>query len=318
MSAKVVVIGAGNIGTRHLQAILKCGESLEIFAVEPNKDAQKKSQEILGKISSRISYFIEIDELPKTIDIAIVAVNSGVRRQAVEQLLAYSSVKYMILEKVLFPYVKDYPEVEELLRNHDVKTWVNCARRSWPYTQTLKEYFCESSTISMCVRGNMWGLGCNSIHFIDFLSHLTGRLDPVNIDISGLDDTIIPSKRSGYVEFTGELNVQIGPHNLKLISSQGVFDGFDIDIKSERIECHIKEKESSGVNFITNLSFGTCREELFEVPFQSSLTTQVLTNLLLTGTCPLTLYNDSIRLHVPMLRAFAEKLNGGSEYCNIT
>lgn len=314
----IAVIGAGNIGTRHLQAILKYDDPLQIFALEPSKDAQKRSQDVLGDISSRISYLNEVNELPKAIDIAILAVSSGVRRQAVEQLLAHGSVKYMILEKVLFPYVKDYPEVEELLRRYTVKTWVNCARRSWPYTRVLKAYFRESSKISMCIRGNMWGLGCNTIHYIDLLSHLTSCLGPLCVDISGLDDTIISSKRTGYVEFTGELNVQIGSHTLKLVSSQGVFDGFAIDIKSERIECCIKEKGSSGINSITDLSLGTCRQEPFEVPFQSSLTTQVVADLLRTGTCSLTPYNDSIKLHVPMLRAFAEKLNGGSEYCNVT
>lgn len=318
MVSTVVVIGAGNIGSRHLQAINKCEKELKVFAVEPMAIAQKRSREILGTTSQYINYVDKIEDLPTNIDIAIAAVNSGVRRQAVEQLLTHSSLKYMILEKVLFPYVKDYAEVGEIFQNYGVRAWVNCARRSWPYTKKLKEYFEKSKMISICLQGNMWGLGCNTIHYIDFLTYLTGCFDPIFVDTSALDKDIIPSKRDGYVEFTGELNIQIGPHHLKLISSPGDFNGFIFDIRSEMLSCYITEKGSEGFNVITDLSTGIQRTESFEVPFQSNLTTQVVSDLLDTGNCQLTTYEDSAKLHIPMLRAFAMKVNQGQEYCNIT
>lgn len=314
----IAVIGAGNIGTRHLQAITKCEEDHKVFAVEPTTEAQSKSREMLGAAGQGVGYVSKVEDLPAVIDIAILAVNSGIRRRIAEQLLAHSSVQYMILEKVLFPYVKDYAEVEKLLQKHKVKAWVNCARRSWSYTRTLKGYFERSTAVSMRVQGNMWGLGCNTIHYIDLLSHLTNCQGPIQVDISALDEEIIPSKREGYVEFTGELNIQLGPHRLKLVSSRGENNGFVIDIQSKRLSCHITEKGSEGVNLITDNSTGLKRTELFEVPFQSSLTTQVVQDLLRTGTCPLTTYRDSVKLHIPMLQAFAKKINNEQEYCNIT
>ena len=206
---KVAVIGAGNIGTRHLQAIAKCDEDIELYAVEPVLEAAERSQEMVLNMPERrvqsIHYCDNIEKLPLAVDAAVIATGSLARRKVTEQLLAHASVKYLILEKVLFPCIEDYHAVGQLLVEKGVTAWVNCVRRSWPYMQTLKDRIGGKTPVTMSVEGNMWGIACNTIHYLDTLAWFTECDAPIEFDIGGLDDDVIDSKRSGYVEFTGEL-----------------------------------------------------------------------------------------------------------------
>lgn len=320
----IAVIGAGNIGTRHLQAITKCREDIRIYAVEPVPAAVEKSREMIknteGKHIQDVTYCASIDELPEQIAAAIVATGSMARRAVTEQLLAHADVSYLILEKVLFPRVADYSAVGELLRARGVKAWVNTVRRSWPAFRALKERFDWSGPISLSVEGTMWGLGCNTIHFLDLLYWLGGCKGEVSFDISGLDDGVISSKRSGYIEFTGELRASVGDDRLTCIShrAETIVPGFVIDIQSPQAACRIEETPSDAIITITETASGRTWSEPFEVSFQSSLTNGVISDLLNTGDCALAPYEESARLHVPMIEAFLQKLDNGSDCCNIT
>ena len=235
-----------------------------------------------------------------------------------EELLAHATVKYLILEKVLFPQVEDYIVVKELLEQTDTKAWVNCVRRSWPYTQRLQELFAQSKQVSMHVSGNMWGIGCNTIHYVDWLCAITqSDLVPV-FDISNLDDEILESKRSGYVEFTGDLFAKLGTHSLQLTSKQGAFDGFHITIEDDAITCTMHEIGDKGTNIILNHATEEKVVEEYECPYQSNLTNRIVSPLLTENVCPLVGYKQSMREHIPMIQAFLEKIGTDSGYCNIT
>lgn len=318
MNATVAVIGAGNIGTRHLQAILKCSEVERIFAMEPSAQAVEKARQALGEEQGRVTFCSETAQLPPALDVVIVAVNSMVRRQIVEQLLAAVHVRYLILEKVLFPRVEDYEAVRQLLERTGTSAWVNCVRRSWPYTRRLQELFANSERVSMQVSGNLWGIGCNTIHYVDWLCAITkSDLVPV-FDYSRLDNEILESKRSGYVEFTGELSATLGAHTLRLISWQGVFDGFHITLEDSTKLCTLREVGDRGVNIIRDRATGAEQTEEYECPYQSNLTNRVLSTLLSKNVCPLVGYEQSARQHIPMIQTFLKKLGTKSDVCNIT
>ena len=318
MKKIIAVIGAGNIGTRHLQAILKCQEPCDVFAVEPSEVAIAKAQKILQEQYGRVTFCSKVTQLPKNLEVVIVAVSSKIRRKIVEELLIHSNVKYLILEKVLFPQVEDYIAVKQMLEKTNTKAWVNCVRRSWPYTKRLQELFSNSEHISMYVSGNMWGIGCNTIHYIDWLSAITqSDLIPV-FDISEIDDEIIASKRTGYVEFTGKLFVKLGTHNLQLTSEHGVFDGFHITIEDDNILCTLREIGDKGTNIIRNYITGENIIEEYECPYQSNLTNRIIFSLLTEGKCALVGYEQSMRQHIPMIKAFLEKMGKENGYCNIT
>ena len=46
MVANIYVIGAGNIGSRHVQSLANSLTSLNIFVIDPNKENLKKTKNI--------------------------------------------------------------------------------------------------------------------------------------------------------------------------------------------------------------------------------------------------------------------------------
>ena len=64
-----------------------------------------------------IAFYQNIDDLYEMLDVVIIATTSKSRRLVIEQLLARKKVQYLILEKVLFPALNDYDEIQKLRRN---------------------------------------------------------------------------------------------------------------------------------------------------------------------------------------------------------
>ena len=69
-TAKVAVVGAGNIGSRHLQALVKFDQPLEIHVVDPSPDALGRAAAGLGAVASNehvsVCYLGELNSLPST------------------------------------------------------------------------------------------------------------------------------------------------------------------------------------------------------------------------------------------------------------
>ena len=51
MNKRIVLIGCGNIGSRHLQSLIRFGNSVFIDIVEPDLNSKKKALSILPKNS---------------------------------------------------------------------------------------------------------------------------------------------------------------------------------------------------------------------------------------------------------------------------
>ena len=120
MVANIYVIGAGNIGSRHVQSLANSLTNLNIFVIDPNKENLKKTKNLF--FSNNISnnnkiniYFNQsINKIYHPIDLAIISTNADVRRNVIERLLSVNEVKNIILEKVAFQNMKDFDFVIKL------------------------------------------------------------------------------------------------------------------------------------------------------------------------------------------------------------
>ena len=94
----IAIIGAGQIGSRHLQALALSNYNLNIQIVDPYaeslKNAQKRFDQVNQNFTGNIAYFQQIKEIHKKIDIVIVATTSIDRRKVVEDLLQQKRDKY--------------------------------------------------------------------------------------------------------------------------------------------------------------------------------------------------------------------------------
>ncbi len=310
----VCLIGAGNIGSRHLQGLKKVTAPLNIEVVDPFKEsletARQRYQQVDSPPNHKIAFLSDLSKVSKKIDLAIVATNSNVRRKVLENLLSNSSIKYLVLEKVLFQKKQDYFDMEKLLKKRGIKTWVNFSMRTMPFYNRLKGIF--KGNIQMIVSGSQYGLITNAIHFIDYIAFITGNYD-FTVDTIGLDKNPIESKRLGFLELNGTLNVHFKDGSFGSFTCYPNGNApFIIELLSPKYRCISKESEGKAWASSNNIDW-KWKETDSNIPFQSNMTNKLVEEILTKGSCPLTLYKDTSKLHITFLDSLLKFLNESTE-----
>lgn len=310
--SNIAIIGAGQIGSRHLQALKKVRIPLAITVVDPKALSLSVAKERYdsmenGTVSHKLIYKSDMEKMAKKFDVVIVATNSDVRRKVVEKLFKKSNVDYLVLEKLLFQKKEDYAFIDKLLTKHGTKAWVNCSMRTMPFYNSLKKEIKEES-VQCVVTGSQYGLVTNAIHYIDHIAFLTDCYEYM-VDTVLLDPKPIESKRKGFVELNGTLRVCFKDGSL------GTFTCYRngnapvvIEIFSKNYRCISKETEQK-VWISSPRDNWRWIEVNAKIPFQSKMTTEVVEQLLKKGNCALTSFNKSSKLHIILLEALRKFLN---------
>lgn len=297
----VVVVGCGGIGRRHLESLLKSQFAIQLYAVDPDSKALNDTRNNIQDAEKNVEFLNTLDDLPRDIELVVVATSSTPRLSIMEGLFAHSSVRYMILEKVLFCQEADYFKAESLIQNSRTQVWVNCPRRIMPAFENLKTQFVEPLVFE--VSGTEWGLACNAIHFIDLVAYFAGSNSYV-LDASELEQKVFSSKRPGFSEFYGSLYGTFDTGDQFVLTCHHgtrVFTETTINTP----ELTFSQTSESDIGCFAN-SDGTSTQKVVQIDYQSDLTHRVLEQLLSTGGCSLAAYGESMRLHLPMIHAFTE------------
>lgn len=322
---KIAIIGAGQLGSRHLQGIAQCSFDISIEVVEPFELSRQTAKERYEEIKNnnfvkRIDFFDSIEKLSSELDLVIMATNADVRSKVIQELLLSKNVDNLVLEKVLFQTIKEYDEVEKLLKETKTVCWVNHPRRMLPFYHRLKEVFKDSKQLMYTVNGGAWGIGCNALHYIDHLAFLVDSED-LTVSAQLLDDRLYDSKRKGFVEFNGLLAGKISNHCFSLYAHpERTVTSFSIC--SEKIS--IKIDESKGEMEIAKEKDGWIwkKEKEKIIYFQSELSQVLAEDILIHKNTSLPAYAQAKALHVPFIEALLDKMEqitgSKQDVCSIT
>jgi hypothetical protein len=338
---KIAIIGAGGIGSRHLQALSKLAVPAEIFVIDPSgaslDNAAALLDEVSGRTVSSIEFKRDLTNLDGHIDLAVISTNSDVRRLAFEELLAKAEVGNILFEKVLFQKVEDYYAVRDMIDDREIRAYVNCARRYFDVYTRAKEMFEGDEAIELEFTAADWGLGCNSIHFMDMLAFVSGYFDGVGRVSSGVDShgdgssgneigsfhanasAIVESKRKGIIDLYGSIRGEIGANRFLLKSLGQLVPEPFTELRAGDKKLSVYEECGRAVLAVD----GKDVEEIeFTVPYVSGLTNLIAEEIFATGACRLPTYDESMSLHIPMIKAFLSaisELTGEPTYiCNIS
>lgn len=307
---KIAIIGAGQLGSRHLQALNLINKKLDITVIDPNAEslevARSRFDSSKGNFPHEIAYQQSVD-IKGSIDVVIVASTAQSRRAIVEKLLSNADVNHLILEKLLFTQYQDYIDIAEILTHKQVKTWVNCPMRMMPFYKTLNQLFFNQN-IHYRVVGSQYGLVTNAIHYLDHITYITGDAD-FELDTSYLDKQIIESKRSGYFELTGTLIARFKNGSIAFLhcDKHGT-SPTQIEIYSNDNRIISREWEQNA--WTTSISNDwQWQEQTAPIPFQSSLTAELVSSLLESNSCQLTDYQTSMKIHLQLLKPLQAFLN---------
>lgn len=313
----ILIAGAGQLGSRHLQGVKTSKHELDIWVYDLSNESLKIAEERYNQVESnnKSAHFINaLDVVPSEIDVVIVASSSKPRAAIISAILASKTVKYMVLEKFLFPRLSEYEEIGSLIRQKQVKTWVNCPRRMWHGYETIKQIIDNNKPIEYLYEGGEWGMCCNTIHFVDIFMHLNGMKN-LSVNLNGLIPEVADSKRAGYVEVHGtEVFTTANGSVLKLTSLHDYKGESHLVIRNGNTA--IEYNEGKGVI--------TVNGETITVPvhFQSGLSGILVDELIETGMCRLASYDQSASYHIAYLSEIAPFINRikgwESDSCPIT
>tara|TARA_B100002052_G_C15886145_1_gene601639 strand:- start:3812 stop:4786 length:975 start_codon:yes stop_codon:yes gene_type:complete len=318
----IVLIGVGEIGSRHLQAISKM-RNVSIDVVDPNKISIQNAKTRLVEINNSngdINFHKSIEFINKSIDLLIIATSSKIRFNITKELISKNSVRNIVFEKVLFQRVDEYFLMQKLLKKHKINAWVNHPRRMFPFYNKLKVELKTSNNILFNYSGYDWGMACNGLHFIDLFSYLTDTND-LKLDNSLIRDEIINSKRDGFSEINGIIHGNLGNSSF-VINSNPFKISSTLTIHSEKFIYVIDELNGIVYSRKINNNWKPKSENKRIILFQSELSDVFSSNILNNNICLLPTYEDSMRLHIPFIKCLIEHFNRISskktDYCNIT
>ncbi len=310
MRKRIALIGCGNIGSRHLQALVKLPFLTEINVVEPSKNAQHIGLERLNQVKfdkkkHDIFWYSSINELKNKNDLVIVATTAKERIKTINRLLKMGNTRFLI-EKIVCQSLTEYNRLLNNMKTNHAKSWINTNMPYFKAYQNIKKYFKNSKKIhiSLTTAGH-YGLGTNAIHYLDFFCWFTNNYK-INLDGKFLFDKILPNKRGkDLVEFAGMIS---GKNNKDSTITLNFIPNADLplilniygDNNKHLIIDEVAEKTWNILDKKVNFTYN--------YEHTSTLTTKIVTDIIKNDNCDLTTMENSYHIHKELFRIFCKHI----------
>jgi predicted dehydrogenase len=175
---KVLLIGCGNIGFRHLQSLLTLESLKSLTLVEKNPERLNFCVNEIRKFKPTIGLSVyqnlsDVGLVHEVFDVGISAVTADIQELIFPEL-ALSSFRLLILEK---PLTRSRAKLKELIDAYQANpkiqnVVVNCSRDMWPGQIRLKQELTKTGgPFLMTVSGYNWGFGCNALHYLELFRY---------------------------------------------------------------------------------------------------------------------------------------------------
>lgn len=315
---RLLVSGLGNIGYRHIEALCKLDEEIELYVHSRYPESMQRAAALfasLGRDKEKCFMIPRLSAFYIPVDAAILSGNSNERFGIFETIVRNHITSNIILEKIAFNQKEQYRKALALIQEHGLKVWVNHSLRYLQALEEIKEEVSRMKARSFEVSGD-FGLACNITHWLDLFACVTGDCAAV-LDGSGLNEGTVPCKRDGYVEFSGA--VQGMSHGgRKIVISNADAKGGGTILRFARDSRHFLEMNLSRQTYkVVKKDAGT--ERAMKVEYQSSLSQRYVQDIQLTGDCRLPGFHEIYDMNLLVLALFSDKLKLGSDCkCNIT
>ena len=324
MKKRIILVGCGNIGSRHLQAIAKLSYEIKIDIVEPNDDAQNLAKSRLNEISydkttHKFFWYKSINELKDIGDVAIVTTHSVGRVDLIIELMNKGNRRFLI-EKMVCQSVNEYNHLLEEIKNYGGKGWVNITPRCFKSYRKIKELLSKEKIINFSVKTNSKnGLGTNAIHYIDLFSWLIED-NKIILDGKSLSDELLVNKRGANLrEFSGMITgIANSSSSLSISFLPEFHDETIVEITTDTMKFTIDETNGK----ITTLGVADNDNLDFTYEHVSNTSTQIIDSILKNDDCQLPTLNYSLNGHSELFRIFNAHITKIStenvELCPIT
>jgi hypothetical protein len=304
--SNLLVIGAGQLGSRYIQGLAKCNKPLNIYvqdvSVQSLAAAQARWSEVADtNCNHNIVFSQYLDDFPHDIDLAIISTTAEFRPEVVKLISSKFKPRCWILEKVLAQSIDGLKIIQDNISS-DSQCWVNTLRRAVPWHRSFKQNISTGSPLTLEVEGGPWGLACNTIHFLDLLNWLSSE-ELISLDTSSLSNEWHPAKRKGNWEIFGTIQAQFAGGSRAIISSSANGRPIYTYQITDKATCWSVDEENGSISNTLGFSLPG------KMPLQSEMTSNLIDNILMHNICELPMLEASVGLHAVFLKSMITHWN---------
>jgi predicted dehydrogenase len=203
MGARILIVGCGQLGSRHLQAAISVDAVSAVDVVDPFPASLEMGRQRVEEVQDRrpgIAYTWSTDLAAASPngDLCVVATQAAGRAALIAEIVEKLGYRAFLLEKIVTQSVAEYDSLLRLAETHGLSIWINCKTRVYPFHKRVKSLLDPAEPVVLTEVGGNHGLGNNGVHTADLFVFYDGgdRIDPVG---SSIDQVLHPSKRGAQV-----------------------------------------------------------------------------------------------------------------------
>lgn len=210
-SHRVLIVGCGELGSRHLQAVTSLPQVREVEVVDPRPEALAMGRARLDEVPDRnraITYrwLSSLEDAAPGGELCIIATQADVRCRLVKEVAGRLGYSRFLLEKLVAQSVRDYEDLIRFAAERKLSVWVNCKTRLHPSHARVKAQLDPGDSIVLSVTGGNHGLINNGVHAADLFVFYDGA-SQIESTGSRIDPILHSSKRgNGMFDLSGTLH----------------------------------------------------------------------------------------------------------------
>ncbi len=199
MLKKLLIVGCGELGSRHLQAAASLKGIGEIHIIDSNEQALAIGKSRITEISDlnrdiKFFWWNSFKKEASNGDCCVVATLSKGRGALVKKIVNELNYRTFLIEKVVEQSLTEYQSLMDFCHQHKVNVWVNCKTRAYAIHEYVKSKLDPNIPVIFTRIDGNEGLGTNGIHAADLFCFYTGAKEIIPTG-QRIDAVLHPSKR---------------------------------------------------------------------------------------------------------------------------
>ena len=280
---RVLIIGMGNIGKRHLQGLSNLQKEFEVCyydKMKVTKDSVLKfclENKIIIKNLNVLNTYKETLNWITDQTIIIVATTANGRHKLLKDIVL-KVPKAILVEKPVCQTLKEYESIMDLSKSYSVPIYINFIAHLQDFYIQIRNELKDVKQFVFYSNMPMWGIACVGIHHFELLTWLLNfkKYQIVNTSESV---KIYEQKRTGFYDVFGSVILRDANNNLCVINNSDFDSIASIQIITEEKIFTIYEQQKI-LTIINKRSPGKIDIKHLEYKYVSQYTHNIIESIL--------------------------------------
>ena len=325
---RILLVGCGELGSRHLQAVASLPQVQEIDVVDPRPQTQALGRARLAELaepipSPRVRWCTSLEQARDGGALCIVSTQAQGRCQLIRDIAEGLHYSTFLVEKIVGQSIREIEELYAFVEAHGLSVWVNLKTRAYPTHLRIKQQVGIGEPIVFHSMGGNHGLANNGVHTADLFAFYDGARE-IKLAGAAVDPVLHRSKRGDNVfDLSGTLQgVTAQGSHFTLSYARDHAQSEVIAVATKRYRCLVDHMGRWVVESDESTGW-TWRQVPFEENILvSHMTKGFVTDLLGSSRCLLPTLEESLIAHRFILGAlqptFSQLLERTVELCPVT